>query len=65
MRVGPAFCVSVCVSVKTLNMNISAVSGPITTTFYLNWSGEKAALGFGPDRIRTFFSWQQIAPIGL
>ena len=36
-------------------MNISAASGPITTIFYPkhHWGGEKAALGFGPDRIRT------------
>ena len=34
------------------------------------WGGGEAALGFGPDRIRTLVSmasndWQQIAPIGL
>ena len=29
------------------------------------WGGAKAALGFGPDRIRTLFAWQQIASIGL
>ena len=36
-------------------MNISATSGPITTKFYLKYHsfGGKAALGFGPDRIRT------------
>ena len=39
-------------------MNISATSGPITTKFYLkHYSfGGKAALGFGPDRIRTLVS---------
>ena len=39
-------------------MNISATSGPITTKFYLkhhSFKG-KAALGFGPDRIRTLVS---------
>ena len=40
------------------NMNISATSGPIATKFYLkhHWVGGKAALGFGPDRIRTLVS---------
>ena len=40
------------------NMNISATSGPIATKFYLkhHWVGVKAALGFGPDRIRTLVS---------
>ena len=40
------------------NKNISATSGPITTKFYLkhHWVGGKAALGFGPDRIRTLVS---------
>ena len=40
------------------NMNISETSGPITTKFYLkhNWGEVKAALGFGPDRIRTLVS---------
>ena len=40
------------------NMNISATSGPITTKFYLKHHsfGVKAALGFGPDRIRTLVS---------
>ena len=39
-------------------MNISATSGPITTKFYLkhHWVEGKAALGFGPDRIRTLVS---------
>ena len=39
-------------------MNISATSGPIATKFYLkhHWVGGKAALGFGPDRIRTLVS---------
>ena len=55
---------SVCVFTLS-NMNISAATGPMTTKFYLKhyWDGGKAALGFGPDRIRT--PWQQIAPIGL
>ena len=39
-------------------MNIFATSGPIATKFYLkhHWVGGKAALGFGPDRIRTLVS---------
>ena len=40
------------------NMNISATSRPIATKFYLkhHWFGGKAALGFGPDWIRTLVS---------
>ena len=40
------------------NMNISKTNGSITTKFYLkhHWVGGKAALGFGPDRIRTLVS---------
>ena len=36
-------------------MNISATSGSITMNFYQkhHWDGEKAALGFGPDWIKT------------
>ena len=36
------------------NMNISETSGPIAIKFYLKhyWGGDKAALNFGPDRIR-------------
>ena len=39
-------------------MNISETHGPIATKFYLkhHWSGGKAALGFGPDPIRTLVS---------
>ena len=39
-------------------MNISAASKQIATKFYLkhHWGGGKAALGFGPDRIRTLVS---------
>ena len=39
-------------------MNISKTRGPIATKFYLkhHWSGGKAALGFGPDRIGTLVS---------
>ena len=50
-------CVYVCVSTLS-NMNISATSGPITTKFYLkyHWGQRKAALGCGPDRIRTLVS---------
>ena len=51
----------VCASVRPLtlsNMNISTTSGPIVTRFYLkhHWGGGLAALGFGPDRIRTLVS---------
>ena len=40
------------------NMNISATGGPIATKFYLkhHWVGGKAALGFGPEQIRTLVS---------
>ena len=40
------------------NINISATSGPIATKFYLkhHWVGDKVALGFGPDQIRTLVS---------
>ena len=39
-------------------MNISVTCGPIATKFYLkhHWVGGKAALGTGPDRIRTLVS---------
>ena len=47
-------------SVTFSNMNtcISANSGPIVTKFYLkhHWVGGKAAICFGPDRIRTLVS---------
>ena len=50
-------CVSVCLFIHS-NINISAARGPITTKFDINhhWGGEKAALGFGRDRIRTLVS---------
>ena len=40
------------------NMNISATIGPITMKFYQkhHWDGGKAALGFGPDQIKTLVS---------
>ena len=40
------------------NMNISATSGPITMKLYQkhHWDGGKAALGFGPDRIKNLVS---------
>ena len=48
MGVEPAY-----MRVLTLsNMNISATSGPIVNTKH-HWDGGKAALCFGPDRIRT------------
>ena len=39
-------------------MNISATSRSIAIKFYLKhqWGGGKAALGFGPDRIRILVS---------
>ena len=39
-------------------MNISETSDLIANKFYLkhHWGGGKAALGFGPDRIRTLVS---------
>ena len=47
-----------CLCVNISNLNISATNWPIVTKFYLNyhWDGGKAALGFGPDRIRTLVS---------
>ena len=41
-----------------LNMNISATSEWIMMKFYQkhHWDGGKAALGFGPDRIKTLVS---------
>ena len=49
---------SVCLHFTLSNMNISAISRPIATKFYLthHWGGGKAALGFGPVRIRTLVS---------
>ena len=45
------------------NMNVSETSRLIEIKFHLehHLGGEKAAKGFGPDRIRTL----QIGPIGL
>ena len=39
-------------------MNICATSGPITMKFHKkhHWDGGKAALGFGPDRMKTLVS---------
>ena len=39
-------------------MNISATSGLLIMKFYQehHWDGGKAALGFGPDRIKTLVS---------
>ena len=47
------------VRVSTLsNMNISETIGSIATKYYLkhHWGGGLAALGFGPDLIRTLVS---------
>ena len=40
------------------NMNISETNGSMANKFYLkhHWGGGLAALGFGPDRIRTLVS---------
>ena len=40
------------------NMNISETSWPIVIKFHQkhHWGGGSAALGFGPDRIRTLVS---------
>ena len=53
----PSVRASVCVSTLS-NMNISKNNGSIATKFYLkhHWGGGLAALGFGPDRIRTLVS---------
>ena len=41
-----------------LDMNISKTSWPIIIKFHLkhHWGGGFAALGFGPDQIRTLVS---------
>ena len=41
-----------------LDMNISETRRPIIIKFHLkhHWDSELAALGFGPDRIRTLVS---------
>ena len=47
------------IRVSTLsNMNISETNGSIANKFYLkhHWGGGLAALGFGPDQIRTLVS---------
>ena len=48
-----------CVRLSTLsNMNISEISWPIVMKYHQkhHWGGGLAALGFGPDRIRTLVS---------
>ena len=52
---------SVCQSVRAStfsHINISETSRPIQIKFHLehDWGWEKAALAFGPDRIRSLFS---------
>ena len=49
------------------NMNISEISWQILIKFHLkhHWGVGLTALGFKPDPIRTWFPWQQIAPIVL
>ena len=48
---------TVCASTLS-NMNISETRWPIVIKFHLehHWGWELAALGFGPDRIRTLVS---------
>ena len=49
-------CLCVSVRVFTLsNMYVSETSRPIAIKLYVkhHWGGGKAALGYGPDRIRT------------
>ena len=48
------------------NMTISATNGPITLKINQKhcWDGKKAALCFGPDRIRTLVSMATKPPIG-
>ena len=57
-RVWARSVLSVCLCVNNFKLVISATSGPIVTTFYLNhhWCGEKAALGLGPDLTGTLVS---------
>ena len=42
------------------NMNLSSTSGPITMKFYQkhHWDRGKAAVGFGPDWIKTLVSME-------
>ena len=49
---------SVCLSVNIFKREYLRNQWPIVTKFYLNHhlGGEKAALGFGPDRIGTLVS---------
>ena len=49
------------------DMNISETSRPNINKFHLKhyWGRGFAALGFGPDRIRTLVSMAKIASIGL
>ena len=49
------------------NMKISVTSRPNSTKFYLkhHLGGGLIASDFGPGRIGTLVSMQQIAPIGL
>ena len=54
-------CLSVCLSmplIKHSDMNIPETSWLIIIKFHLKhpWGGGLAALGFGPDRIRTLVS---------
>ena len=58
-------CARLCVCVFTFsNMNISKTNGSIATKFYPkhHWGWRKAALGFGPDQIRTGFHGNRKLP---
>ena len=56
--VRPASLHRLSIVVHNSNINISSTSGPITMKFYQkhHWDGGKAALGFGPDWIKTLVS---------
>ena len=53
----PSMCVSVRASTLS-NMNISETSWQLVNKFHQkhHWGGGLAALGFGPDRIKTLVS---------
>ena len=50
--------IRLCVCVQTFKDSISETSGSFAIKLYLkhHWDGGKAALGFGPDPIRTLVS---------
>ena len=61
MGLGPAsvrLCVPLCACSHFQTINISETNWPIVIEFHLehHWGEGLAALGFGPDRIRTLVS---------